>query len=329
MSSKNKNKKSNPTLERANEILRHSVIKIKDTDQMYDYIKSVLSSTEDETLFGYYVYKDRELKFFDGHDVTENKNVEKKIKEFLYKKNKTGEIISDTNDEFIYIPIFETSDESEVLVIKSNQTIKKFVEDEFSVVLQNIHIYRQLKLKCEQLVNLTHIDEVTGLFNQRKLTKDLDSTILSHFEKDKSFSLMFVDIDHFKSVNDNYGHVIGSDILRNLGRLLKKLVRSTDDVYRFGGDEFIIIVREVDIKTVHMIGARTLQQIKEHEFKLPEGDVYKMSVSIGIAEYPTDAKTSKEMIQLADKMMYESKKTGRGKVIHLGKEVKDADVSSE
>jgi diguanylate cyclase (GGDEF)-like protein len=310
-------------------VLKQSMIKIKDTQQMYDYISRIFEASDIDATFSYYIFKENELSFYDGDTRLDNFEVKEMINSFIYKKNVMGEIIPFEDRNYIVVPIFETADESEVLVLINSPLMKKFIEEEFSVVLKNIHIYRQLKLKCENLVTLSHMDEVTGLYNQRKLTSDLDRTIQSHKEKNESFSLMFVDIDHFKKVNDTYGHLIGSDILLDLGVLLKRLVRSTDDVYRFGGDEFIIILREVEIKTVHVIGVRILNSILEHDFKLSTGEIYKMSASIGIAEYPTDAKTSKEIIQLADNMMYESKKAGRGKVVHLGKEVTNVNARSK
>ena len=296
---------------------------------MYDYISKIFETSSITGAFSYYTFKDLTLSFYNGDSSLDTDEVKGMISSFIYKKNIMGEIIPFEDQNYIIVPIFETSDESEVLVLESNPIIKNFIEEEFSIVLKNIHIYRQLKLKCESLVTLSHMDEVTGLYNQRKLAADLDQTILTHNQNNESFSLMFVDIDYFKKVNDTYGHMIGSDILHDLGALLKKLVRSTDDVYRFGGDEFIIILREVDIKTVHSIGVRILNSIRDHDFVLSIGEIYKMSASIGIAEYPTDAKSSKEIIQLADNMMYESKKTGRGKVIHLGKEVIDVNARSK
>lgn len=311
------------------DILKNSVIKIKNTEQMYSYVKKILKNSGIDSRFGYFTFKGDKLSLFGGDNSFNSDEIKNMINTFLHKKNVMGEIVPFESNEFIVVPIFETDEESEILILNNKKSVKDFVEDEFSTVLKNIHIYRQLKLKCEQLTDLTHIDEITGLYNQRKLAKDLESTIHQHLETKESFSLMFIDIDFFKEVNDNFGHIIGSEILHDLGSQLKALVRSTDDVYRFGGDEFIILLRQVDIETVRLVGLRILKSIVNHDFLLSTGDKYKMSISIGIAEYPTDAVTSKEIIQLADKMMYKSKKTGRGKVIHLGKEVKDADASSE
>ncbi len=303
-----------------------STIKIKDTEQMHEYLNSVFSESLLNCKYAYFIQEGDSAIFYGGD---QSLNVKELIKSARKLINKDVGDVCEIDANHILVPIFQSDESKEFLIIESRQETKVFLEEELSDILKNIHIYRQLKLRCERLMLLSHIDEVTGLYNQRKLVKDLEETIKSHEDENESFSLLFVDIDHFKSVNDNFGHLVGSDILADLGDLLKSLVRGTDDVYRFGGDEFIVILREVDIETVHRIGVRLLKTIKNHHFELESGESYSMSVSIGIAEFPTDAKTSKEMIQLADEMMYKSKKTGRGKVIHLGREVKNVNVNTK
>jgi diguanylate cyclase (GGDEF)-like protein len=128
---------------------------------------------------------------------------------------------------------------------------------------------------------------------------------------------MFIDVDHFKNVNDNYGHLVGSRLLQDLGKALKLILRQSDHIYRYGGDEFVVIMPNVETKIVHEIATRILAQLKNHFFEIDNGDTYKMSLSIGIAEYPTDAKSAMDIIRFADEMMYKSKKSGRGKVFHV------------
>lgn len=323
-------------LKDAQKVLKKSVIEIKNTRQMINYIKKVFSSPKLSTRYAYFIKSlapQEKIKFLDGNKSLCEGRVHKLLDSFFGGSNKfqekMGQGIPYPEEKLIIIPVFEAMGKMEILVIESDGDLINFINEDLAIVLKNIEIYRQLKIKCDELVNLTHLDEVTGLYNQRKLIEDLDDAISFHDQLKVSFSLMFIDIDFFKKVNDSYGHIIGSEILKDLGYLLKDLVRSTDDVYRFGGDEFIILLREVDIDTVRHIGLRILNSVLKHDFELSNGDRYKMSISIGIAEYPTDAKSSKEVIQLADNMMYESKKTGRGKVIHLGKEVEHVDASSK
>lgn len=165
---------------------------------------------------------------------------------------------------------------------------------------------------------LIHIDDVTGLYNQRKLFKDL-SLLAGKFEKEKDpFCVLFIDIDHFKKVNDNYGHLIGTKLLQNVGRDIKSLLRDTDNCYRYGGDEFVVILVDSNGQSGKIVGERILNKIRSQDYSTDNSDEnhIKLSVSIGVAEFPSDAKNAEEVLALADRMMYEAKESGRGLVFN-------------
>lgn len=165
---------------------------------------------------------------------------------------------------------------------------------------------------------LIHIDDVTGLYNQRKLFKDLAS-LADKFQKEKDpFCVLFIDIDHFKKVNDNYGHLIGTRLLENVGKDIKGLLRDSDICYRYGGDEFVIILVDSNGQSGKIVGERILAKIRSQNYSTDNRDEnhIKLSVSIGVAEFPTDAKNSQEVLALADRMMYEAKESGRGLVFN-------------
>jgi len=176
--------------------------------------------------------------------------------------------------------------------------------------------------KMEEMVKsleLIHIDDVTELFNQRKLFNDLN--ILSEkYKKDLDpFCILFIDIDHFKLVNDQYGHLIGTRLLAEVASDIKKLLRDLDLTYRYGGDEFVVILANSDALSGKIVGERILEKIKSRvfEFKLKEeSKQINLSVSIGVAEFPKDARTSEEVLALADRMMYVAKEYGRGIVFN-------------
>jgi diguanylate cyclase (GGDEF)-like protein len=131
------------------------------------------------------------------------------------------------------------------------------------------------------------------------------------------FSLLFVDIDYFKNVNDQFGHVVGSQILVDMAAILKAQLRSSDLVYRYGGDEFIILLPKSNLEESKRIAVRISEAVKAAEFSIDHDKKYRLSLSIGIAEFPSDADSAKSIIEFADKMMYMSKKSGRGKVFHI------------
>ncbi len=166
-----------------------------------------------------------------------------------------------------------------------------------------------------RLVSLT--DEVTGLFNQRKLVEDLEYYITRYPQEKQVFSLLFIDIDYFKNVNDQFGHVVGSQLLIDMAAVLKTQLRSSDLVYRYGGDEFIVLLPKSNVEESKFIAVRISEAVKAAEFLIAHDKKYRLSLSIGIAEFPSDADTAKAIIEFADKMMYMSKKSGRGKVFHI------------
>lgn len=171
-------------------------------------------------------------------------------------------------------------------------------------------------IKAQELI---HIDDVTGLFNQRKLYKDL-KVLIDKFDKDQSpFCVLFIDIDHFKRVNDSYGHLIGTKLLEDVAFDIRKLLRDADITYRYGGDEFVIILVDSEAASGKIVGERILEQIKSRTYEFQQKDdvkQLKLSVSIGVAEFPGDARTSDEVLALADRMMYEAKESGRGLVFN-------------
>lgn len=170
----------------------------------------------------------------------------------------------------------------------------------------------QGRIEREHLHQLALTDEITGLWNQRRLQQDLDARVATQ----ELFSLLFIDIDFFKNVNDRFGHIYGSQLLVDMAKILRRELRDSDHIYRYGGDEFIILLPKARLDEAKKIAIRLSEAIKNHEFTVQEGP-YRLSLSVGIAEYPQDASTAKDLVNFADKMMYMSKKSGRGKVFHV------------
>lgn len=183
-----------------------------------------------------------------------------------------------------------------------------------------------------KLESLVHIDDVTGLFNQRKLIKDIKLAVDNYKLHKEHFVVLFIDIDHFKSVNDGHGHLVGTQILSDMASILMGLMRDADLCYRYGGDEFVVIIPDATNENGKMIGERILRTVKNHNFEIDKALLtkeqrsqhkdgplqFKLSVSIGVAGFPEDAKTEHEILAIADKMMYQAKQSGRGQVCFAG-----------
>lgn len=207
-----------------------------------------------------------------------------------------------------YFSVFSSPSEIPTDVLIS---LSQFITSHLKVIEKFDDLY-----KSQELI---HIDDVTGLYNQRKLYKDL-SSLVEQFQKEKDpFCVLFIDIDHFKKVNDSYGHLTGTKLLENVARDIKSLLRDTDYSYRYGGDEFVIILVNSDGQSGKIVGERILKKIRSVDYPVEAKDeqkTIKLSVSIGVAEFPTDAKNSQEVLAIADRMMYEAKESGRGLVFN-------------
>jgi diguanylate cyclase (GGDEF)-like protein len=128
-------------------------------------------------------------------------------------------------------------------------------------------------------------------------------------------SLIFIDIDFFKLVDDNFGHIVGSETLRIVGERLKRVVRGGDVVIRYGGDEYIVLLPSTDKKTASVIAERMRKEINREPFYAFNNKKFGLTITLGLATYPDDAKTRDDLIGKADKAMYEGKLSGRDKVV--------------
>jgi two-component system cell cycle response regulator len=124
-------------------------------------------------------------------------------------------------------------------------------------------------------------------------------------------SLIFVDLDRFKPINDQFGHLRGSRVLREVGFLLRSAVRETDYPARYGGDEFVVILPQTDLPAAQALGEKLRNLIEAHAFLQEEGINARVGVSLGVACYPGEARSKEALIRLADQRMYEDKEQRR------------------
>ena len=198
--------------------------------------------------------------------------------------------------------------------------------------LNNFFITQQEKIKelkkLKRFEHLVDIDSATGLFNQQKLFKDIQTLIDNYQTYKENFAVLFIDVDHFKLVNEKYGHLVGSETLSDFAKLLKTILRDNDLTYRYGGDEFVVILKDVIPDFVKNVAERILQGIQKYEFHTKErafdrkNQVFHISASIGVSIYPQDVTDGQDILLLADKRMYQAKDSGRAQICdtssHLG-----------
>ncbi|QGU00303.1 hypothetical protein SYNTR_1709 [Candidatus Syntrophocurvum alkaliphilum] len=152
-----------------------------------------------------------------------------------------------------------------------------------------------------EIIYLATYDQLTGIYNKNNLHKMLKNKIMIAQKRNRPLSILFIDINNFKSINDDLGHEAGDIILYSVVQEIKKHIRKTDIFIRYGGDEFILILPETNKDDAEQIALRVEKQIINLEIDL------NISISYGIANFPEDAKHTNELIEIADSRMYQHK----------------------
>jgi diguanylate cyclase (GGDEF)-like protein len=159
-------------------------------------------------------------------------------------------------------------------------------------------------------------DRLTGLYDQVYFRKLLNEEIIECKKMNKKFSIIFLDVDHFKNYNDLNGHLMGSKTLQDVAQVLRDNFRHNDILCKFGGDEFVIISKGLDKGSAFATSERLRKSIQKHNFKnaeyQPEG---RLTVSLGISTYPDDGNSNNELLTKADTAMYMAKAMGRNRTI--------------
>lgn len=167
----------------------------------------------------------------------------------------------------------------------------------------------------ERLSQQAYHDELTGLANRRFLSQQ------AHLELDRAkryqypLSLFMLDIDHFKNVNDTYGHLAGDNVLKQLSQLMKEALREYDMIARIGGEEFAVLLPETNLAEAIVIAERLRQAVMESKFTVQQSHSIKMTVSIGIASTSDLSHDFEILLHEADKRLYQAKIAGRNRVV--------------
>lgn len=169
----------------------------------------------------------------------------------------------------------------------------------------------------QRIHELTITDDCTSLYNARHLNFMLDTEIYRSHRYAFEFSLIFIDLDHFKSVNDTHGHLVGSKLLAEIGEAIKQHCRLIDLAFRYGGDEFVVLLPQTSKDNALGVARRLHKLIGETAWLKDEVNV-RLTASVGVASYPTDSRTKAELLHLADEAMYLVKNTTRDRVAAAG-----------
>ena len=205
---------------------------------------------------------------------------------------------------------------------KSNLSRKK-LKKTIDVALDKWMRLQQAMADKEKLERLANLDSLTGLYNRRAISGKLRDLINRANRYKEDFSLVMLDIDHFKKVNDRYGHLTGDEVLEKIATLVRRNIRNTDVVGRYGGEEFIIILPQTNLSSAWVIAERIRSIIENAEMKDPAGNVFTVTVSQGLSEWER-GEDADALISCADEALYKAKARGRNRVqILLGPTLRD------
>jgi diguanylate cyclase (GGDEF)-like protein len=162
----------------------------------------------------------------------------------------------------------------------------------------------------EEIYRLTTVDGLTQIYNKRYFMEVLEREISRSHRYGRELSLIMFDIDHFKNVNDTYGHLAGDHVLKHLASVIKQRIRREDIVARYGGEEFAIILPEIDSYNSRQFAEKIRRLVEKTVFKF-EDTVIPVTISIGVATSNADTNAPEEFIKIADENLYEAKRRGR------------------
>jgi diguanylate cyclase (GGDEF)-like protein len=165
----------------------------------------------------------------------------------------------------------------------------------------------------EEIYRLTTIDGLTQIFNKRYFMEMLEREISRAHRYHRALSLMIFDIDHFKKVNDTYGHLAGDYVLRHLAATVKNNIRREDIFARYGGEEFAIVLPEIDLTGARHIADKLRKLVAATTFRFEDTDL-PITISLGVAGLAEEPSEPTEFIRVADEKLYEAKQTGRNRV---------------
>lgn len=196
--------------------------------------------------------------------------------------------------------------ESEHVWSTDNQHFLQQVGDQLAIGLTNVRLYKRVERQATT-------DGLTGLFNHRTGQEKLTEQLRLAERYERNVCVVMIDVDHFKSINDTYGHPVGDTVLKTVAQIIKRDCRDVDTPVRYGGEEFLLILPEINREGAVVVAER-LRKTLSKEVIGHENIELGVTASLGVACYPDDAVTQHQLLELADKALYMSKRMGRNQV---------------
>jgi diguanylate cyclase (GGDEF)-like protein len=182
------------------------------------------------------------------------------------------------------------------------------------VGLRTKSLQDSLRQTNAELLELSNTEPLTGLYNRRYFDDRVHQELARARRYGHPLSCCLVDLDHFKRVNDNFGHLDGDEVLRTAARILRSSTREEDVVARYGGEEFVLLLMQQDGKSALKVAEKIRRNIAEHIFTLPSGNTLSLTASVGVSTYEGGPMEPSSLIHMADMALYEVKQSGRNQV---------------
>ena len=217
-----------------------------------------------------------------------------------------------------YIPLKDNNQCIGSILIENmkQEGLEEIEKNIFKLIISTITIVLQDLVNKNKLSMVAYTDGLTGLLNRAALEKQLPELLQMHKNIDMPFCIVMLDIDHFKKVNDTYGHVTGDRCLKQISAFLQEEVRAeTDRIFRYGGEEILIFLNRTSNKDALKRIETIRQGISKLAITSESGVVFSVTASFGISEYPTDGGNIGDLIKKADKALYLAKESGRNRAI--------------
>ncbi len=177
------------------------------------------------------------------------------------------------------------------------------------------HYNDRLRETVQQTMEMAVTDGLTGLHNRRFMTMHLEQSLEQAIRHGRNLAILIADMDHFKAVNDTYGHDAGDAVLRQLADRIRSAVRGADIPCRYGGEEFVIIMPDTDLDSAGIVAERIRKRVEGEPFNLPDGQMLPRTISVGLGALQAPTDTCDALLKRADAGLYEAKSSGRNRVV--------------
>ncbi|MCX7990436.1 MAG: sensor domain-containing diguanylate cyclase [Proteobacteria bacterium] len=248
------------------------------------------------------------------------------IKDYGEKKRKVPLLSDDIKIKYvnrlIIMPIIIENEEQEgtLILCFREEGPTEYEKNLLEILTNQLTISIAKALYVEKINMMATTDGLTGVYNHRHFQERFSELLERGKRYDEIFSLILLDIDFFKKVNDTYGHPVGDLVLKKVSQKIKSSTRKIDIVARYGGEEFAIILPNNSKDSAYKFAERLRKEISDMTVVFESGKL-NVTVSMGIAEFPVDGTEKKDLLEKADKCLYEAKKQGRNRVIVTGRDI--------